>query len=109
MQENEKTAEGIIHSPPAAGLWTRALEPNLVNDRRLRKSVSALVPPCFPLAAGRLHITNFDAQFARDAARGRRRKITRVKRKAYHRHVDIERGLQRSPVVHPVRRMVFRP
>src|SRR6516162_653170 len=37
----------IIHSPPAAGLRTRALEPNLVNDRRLRKSVSALVPPWF--------------------------------------------------------------
>jgi hypothetical protein len=35
----------------------------------MSKSLSAMLPPWIPLAAGRHHITNFDAELARAAAR----------------------------------------
>jgi len=58
----------IIHSPPAAGLRTRALE-STRQRQALEKERVRDGPAVITLAAGRLHITNFDAEFARAAAR----------------------------------------
>src|SRR4029077_1174529 len=62
----------IIHSPPAAG---RSYAENARSEKRLGKSVSAW-SRLHEFAAGRLHITNFDANLARSAARSNSRNHT---------------------------------
>jgi hypothetical protein len=54
----------IIHSPPVwPGLQTAALEREALGKERVRECSC-----CFRFAEGRHHITNFDAEFAEQAA-----------------------------------------
>src|SRR6266567_1264453 len=78
MRRPSRTFESFILLPLPGVVADRALGPNLGSERRFLKELVRDAPAGIAPAAGRHHITNFDAASASAAARGLRLQFQRT-------------------------------